>query len=87
MCCSWPGSGCPTGCLVAGQVTAVDGTSGGGFTAHVLPGTEPSAFGGDVLVRLAPDDPAAGQPPPPARVQVYVLGGRLIRSPPGRGMT
>jgi hypothetical protein len=57
----------------------VDGNPGGEFTAHVLDRSAPSAFGGDVVVRLAPDDPAAGQPPPAARVQVYVvLGGRLI---------
>ena len=38
-----------------------------------------SAFGGDVVVRLSPDDPAAGQPPPAAWVQVYVvMSGRLI---------
>src|SRR2546423_1520569 len=60
-------------------VTAVDGKPGGEFTAQVLPEAAPSAFGGDVVVRLSPDDPAVGQPPPVARVQVYaVTGGRLI---------
>jgi hypothetical protein len=60
-------------------VTAVDGKPGGEFTAQVLPEAAPSAFGGDVVVRLSPDDPAVGQPPPAARVQVYVvMGGRLI---------
>jgi hypothetical protein len=60
-------------------VTGVDGSPGGEFTAHVLAEAAPSAFGGDVIVRLAPDDPAAGQPPPAARVQVFaVMGGRLI---------
>ena len=60
-------------------VTGADGTPGGGFTAHVLHEAAPSAFGGDVVVHLAPDDPAAGQPPPAARVQLYaVMGGRLI---------
>jgi hypothetical protein len=59
--------------------TEVDGKPGGQFTAHVLPEAAPSVFGGDVVVRLSPDDPAAGPPPPAARVQVYaVLGGRLI---------
>lgn len=57
----------------------VDGTPGGEFTAFVLPGAAPSAFGGDVVIRLSPDDPPAGQPPPAARVQVYaVMGGQLI---------
>lgn len=60
-------------------VTGVDGSPGGQFTAHVLPEAAAFAFGGDVVVRLAPDAPAAGQPPPAARVQVYaVLGGQLI---------
>ena len=60
-------------------VTAVDGAPGGQFTAQVLPGAGPSAFGGDVVVQLDADDPAMGQPPPAARVQVHaVLGGRLI---------
>ena len=60
-------------------VTGADGTPGGAFTAHVLDEATPSAFGGDVVVHLAPDDPAAGQPPPAARVQLYaVMGGRLI---------
>lgn len=59
--------------------TAVDGKPGAEFTAHVLPGATPSAFGGDVVVRLSPDDPAAGQPPPAAQVQVYaVVSGQLI---------
>lgn len=59
--------------------TAVDGQPGGEFTAQVLPETSASAFGGDVVVRLSPDDPAAGQPPPGARVQVHaVMSGRLI---------
>jgi hypothetical protein len=60
-------------------VTGVDGQPGGEFTAQVLPPDAPPAFGGDVVVRLSPDDPAVGQPPPAARVQVFaVLGGRLI---------
>jgi hypothetical protein len=60
-------------------VTGVDASPGGPFSAHVLPEAAAFAFGGDVVVRLAPGDPAAGQPPPAARVQVYaVLGGRLI---------
>ena len=60
-------------------VTEADGKPGGTFTAHVLSGAAPSAFGGDVLVRLLRDDPPEGQPPPAARVQVYaVIGGRLI---------
>ena len=55
-------------------VTSVDGKPGGEFTAQALRGDAPSAFGGDVVVRLSPDDP-----PPGARVQVFaVLGGRLI---------
>lgn len=38
---------------------------GGQFTAHVLPEAAAWAFGGDVVVvRLAPDDPAAGQSRP-----------------------
>ena len=41
-------------------VTAVDGKPGGEFTAQVLPEAAPSAFGGDVVVRLSPDDPAVG---------------------------
>ena len=58
-------------------VTAM-GAPGGQFTAQVLPGAGASAFGGDVVVHLVPDDPATG-PPPAARVQVHaVLGGRLI---------
>src|SRR6266700_4751369 len=40
-------------------VTGVDGTPGGEFTAHVLAEATPSAFGGDVVVHLAPDDPSA----------------------------
>lgn len=60
-------------------VTHVDATPGGEFTAHVLPPGTLAAFGGDVMVRLAPDTPPVGQPPPAARVQVYaVLGGKLI---------
>ncbi|HEY5984910.1 MAG TPA: hypothetical protein VIV12_00805 [Streptosporangiaceae bacterium] len=60
-------------------VTGVDGNPGGQFTAQVLDVAAPSAFGGDVVVRLCPDDPPKGQPPPAARVQVYVvMGGRLI---------
>ncbi len=60
-------------------VTEADGKPGGMFTAHVLGDAAPSAFGGDVLVRLLRDDPAEGQPPPAARVQVFaVIGGRLI---------
>jgi hypothetical protein len=60
-------------------VTGLDPSPGGGFTAHVLGGAGPSAFGGDVVAHLAPDDPPGGQPPPAARVDVYVvLGGRLI---------
>jgi hypothetical protein len=60
-------------------VTGVDGAPGGQFTAQVLPEAGASAFGGDVVVRLLPDDPAAGQPPPAARVLVYaVLCGRMI---------
>lgn len=60
-------------------VTGVDGTPGGEFTAQVLDEAAPPAFGGDVVVRLAPDDPPAGQPPPAARAQVHaVIGGRLI---------
>lgn len=59
--------------------TAVDGSPGGEFTAQVLPADAPSAFGGDVVVRLSPDDPGAGQPPPVARIEVYaVISGRLI---------
>jgi hypothetical protein len=60
-------------------VTEADGKPGGTFTAHVLGDAAPSAFGGDVLVRLLRDDPAEGQPPPAARVRVFaVTGGRLI---------
>jgi hypothetical protein len=60
-------------------VTAADGAPGGQFTAQILAGAGASAFGGDVVVQLDPDDPATGQPPPAARVQVHVvLGGRLI---------
>jgi hypothetical protein len=60
-------------------VTGVEGAPGGKFTAQVLPGAGALAFGGDVVVRVAPDDPAAGQPPPAARVQVYaVLGGQVV---------
>ncbi len=60
-------------------VTEADGKPGGTLTAHVLGDAAPSAFGGDVLVRLLRDDPPEGQPPPAARVQVYaVIGGRLI---------
>lgn len=60
-------------------VTEADGEPGGTFTAHVLGDAAPSAFGGDVLVQLLRDDPAEGQPPPAARVQVFaVIGGRLI---------
>jgi hypothetical protein len=67
----------PTGAWLL--VTEVDGVPGGRFTAHVLEEAAPSAFGGDVVVRLAPDDQATGQPPPAVRVQVCaVLGGRLI---------
>jgi hypothetical protein len=70
-------------------VAGVDGKPGGEFTAQVLPEAAPSAFGGDMVVHLVPDDPAAGQPPPAARVQVYaVLGGRLIpvAAWPGHGL-
>jgi len=60
-------------------VTGVEGVPGGKFTAQVLPGAGALAFGGDVVVRVDPDDPAAGQPPPAARVQVYaVAGGQLV---------
>lgn len=62
-------------------VTEADGKPGGTFTAHVLDDAGPSAFGGDVLVRLLRDDPPEGQPPPAVRVQVYaMIGGRLARS-------
>lgn len=62
--------------LLAG---CVEGKPGGEFTACVLPDAAPSAFGSDVVIRLSPDDPPPGQPPPAARVQVYaVMGGRLI---------
>jgi hypothetical protein len=60
-------------------VTGVEGPPGGKFTAQVLPAAGALAFGGDVVVRVDPDDPAAGQPTPAARVQVYaVLGGQLV---------
>lgn len=60
-------------------VTGVEGAPGGKFTAQVLPAAGALALGGDVVVRVDPDDPAAGRPPPAARVQVYaVLGGQLV---------
>jgi hypothetical protein len=66
--------------------TAVDGMPGGEFTAQVLPDTGPSAFGGDVVVRLSADDPPEGQPPPAIRIHVYaVTGGRLVPVAAWRG--
>ena len=60
-------------------VTGLDAGPGGEFTAYVLDGAAASAFGGDVVAHLAPDDPPGGQPPPAARVDLYVvLGGQLI---------
>ena len=60
-------------------VTGLDAVPGGEFTAHVQDGAAASAFGGDVVAHLAPDDPPGGPPGPGARVDVYVvLGGRLI---------
>ncbi|SRR6266536_268775 len=60
-------------------VTAADGTHGGTFTAQILPGERPQAFGGDVVVHLAPAAGTATEPPPAVSVAVWaVLAGRLV---------
>lgn len=60
-------------------VIAADATPGGEFTAQVIHGAAASAFGGDVVVRLAADGPGAGWPSPAARAEVFaVMCGRLI---------
>lgn len=66
--------------------TDVDGMPGGEFTAQGLTDAGPSAFGGDVVVLLAANDPAEGQPPPAVRIHVYAaMVGRLIPVAAWRG--
>jgi hypothetical protein len=60
-------------------VTVADGNPGCEFTGHILDQAMPSASGGDVVVRLAPDDPAPGRPPPAAWIGAYaIMRGQLV---------
>ena len=61
------------------QVTTAEARRGGEFTALFLPRRRPAACGGDVLVRIAPREHAAGDTAPAGAEVWAVAAGSLVR--------
>ena len=68
-------------------VTTAEARRGGEFTALFLPRRRPAACGGDVLVRIVPREPVAGDTAPATAVagaEVWAVVGGVAG--PGRGL-